>query len=89
MPFVWEKKNLQFMGNEYLKVCTHPPPLAIEREGEQGKRMEGIGIIIVVGAVILLILLISLPLFVFQISGSAQRTERVVRDILYQLQNTE
>jgi uncharacterized membrane protein len=54
--------------------------------------MEGIGaffgIIIVVGAVILLILLIFLPLYVFQISGSAQRTERVMRDILNELKKT-
>jgi len=54
--------------------------------------MEGIGaflgIIIVVVAVILLILLIFLPLYVFQISGSAQRTERVMRDILDELKKT-
>lgn len=82
-----ERKNYSLWEMNTIK--STPPPLTIEREGKQSKRMKDIGIIIVVGAVILFILLVFLPLFVFQISGSAQRTERVVRDILYQLPNTE
>jgi len=54
--------------------------------------MEGLGMIftlaIIVAAIILLILLILLPLYVFQICGAAQRSERILKDILYELQKT-
>jgi len=60
--------------------------------GEQSKWMDGIraffGIIIFVGAVILLILLIFLPLYVFQIFGSSQGKEGVMRDILNEFKKT-
>ena len=54
--------------------------------------MEGLGIFftfaIIVAGIILLFLLILLPLYVFQICGAAQRSERILKDILYELQKT-
>ena len=55
--------------------------------------MEGVGGIIgallVIAAIVLGVLLLLLPVFVFQISNSAERTEKAVKELLASTMRTE
>jgi len=55
--------------------------------------MEGLGmmgvVVVVVAAIFLAILLILMPVFVFHISNSAERTEKAVKELLGSTMRTE